>query len=442
MVPSLRAYQFLLVGTIAGLAIACFDNDSTRPALLGLGLATSLIIDLGVIVLLIIDSLRVKSQRATVTRANNERLSIGRNNPIHLTATSGDKPAVLQICDYFPAAFQATPEKLEITLPANTTQELTYKVFPDKRGEYDWQKLQVRQLGAWGLAWHNWTVPQPQTVAVYPDLIGLRSLTIKLTLQTTGNLRQAKRLGMGTEFAELREYGSGDDLRLVDWKATARRSRLLVRVLEPEQEQTLIILLDRGRLMTAQVNGLARFDWGMNAALSLALAGLHRGDRVGLGVFDREMQTWIPPERGQSHLSKLIERLTPIEPVIMEPDYLNAVTKVTQQQTRRALVVLITDVIDKTASSELLMAMARLTPRYLPFCVALRDPKIDRQAQQQTESVTGAYERAVALDLIAQRQVALGTLRQKGVMILDAPADQITDQLVDRYLQMKARSQI
>jgi uncharacterized protein (DUF58 family) len=292
------------------------------------------------------------------------------------------------------------------------------------------------------LAWHDWRIAQPQTVDVYPDLLGLQALSLRLTLQTAGTVRRANRIGMGTEFAELREYSMGDDPRLIDWKATARRDRPLLRVLEPEQEQTMIILLDRGRLMTAQVDGLARFDWALNAALSLALAGLRRGDRVGLGVFDRQMHLWMSPERGQAHLSKLIERLTPIQPVLLEPDYLGAVTIVTNQQPRRALVVLLTDLVDQTASSELLLAMSRLTPRYLPFCVTLRDPQVDVQAHTLSQTVTDSYIRAVALDLLSQRQVALATLKQKGVLILDAPANQISEPLVDRYLQLKARNQL
>lgn len=116
--------------------------------------------------------------------------------------------------------------------------------------------------------------------------------------------------------------------------------------MQPEQEQTLIILLDRGRLMTAQVQGLKRFDWGLNATLSLALAGLNRGDRVGIGVFDRQMHTWIRPERGQQQLNQLINRLTSIQPVLLESDYIRAVTNVVQQQPRRALVVLITEIVD------------------------------------------------------------------------------------------------
>jgi uncharacterized protein (DUF58 family) len=211
-------------------------------------------------------------------------------------------------------------------------------------------------------------------------------------------------------------------------------------VLEPEQEQTLFILLDRGRLMTARVQGLKRFDWGLNATLSLALAALHRGDKVGVAVFDRDITTWIPPERGNHHLSKLIDRLTPIQPVLLEPDYLGAITKVVTQQTRRALVVVITDIIDVTASNELLGAMIRLTPRYLPFCVTLRDPLVDNIAHNSTDNTRDAYSRAVALDLLNQRQVAFAKLRQRGVLVLDEPCDRISDLLVERYLQLKARN--
>lgn len=442
MIPSGRVYLLLLLGTAIGLGAAIIGNDFTTPRWLGLALLFTLAWDGVVLLLTLIDGLGVKPHRVKVERTSIDRLSIGRNNSIHLKLETRNSPAVLRVRDYYPSSFTATPDVLEVTMPANHQQELTYTVFPRQRGEYNWSLIQVRQLGAWGLAWHNWTIPQAQAVAVYPDLIGLRALSIRLTLQNTGNMKRAQRLGMGTEFAELREYSPGDDPRLIDWKATARRSRLLLRVLEPEQEQTLIVLLDSGRLMTAQVKGLARFDWGMNAALSLAVAGLHRGDRVGFGVFDRQLHTWISPERGQNQLTKLIERLTPLQPTMLEPDYLGAVTTVTHQQTRRALVVLITDLIDKTASAELLSAMARLTPRYLPFCVTLRDPQVDVQAKALTQDISTSYARAIALDLLAQRQLALGTLKQKGALILDAPADQITEQLVDRYLQLKARNQL
>lgn len=442
MIPSRRVYFLLMLGTLVGLAISIVGNDFTASQALMPAILLTLVWDGLVLLLMFIDHLSVRSARVQVQRQPIERLAIGRDNAIELTVQTGNRPAILQIRDFYPQTFTVKPALLDVSMPANHREDLSYTVFPSQRGEYDWGAIQMRQLGRWGLAWHQWRVPQSQTVSVYPDLIGLRALSVRLTLQNTGNLKRKQRMGMGTEFAELREYSLGDDPRLIDWKATARRSQLLMRILEPEQEQTLIILLDGGRLMTAQVNRLARFDWGMNTALALALTGLNRGDRVGLGVFDRQLHTWVPPERGKPQLNKLIEAVTPVQPTMLEPDYLNAVTTVTHQQTRRALVVLITDLVDKTASAELLSAMACLTPRYLPFCVTLRDPAVDRQAQTMTETIGSSYARAVALDLLAQRQLAFATLKQQGVLVLDAPADQVSEQLVDRYLHLKSRNQL
>jgi uncharacterized protein (DUF58 family) len=435
MIPARRTYGLLILG--AAIAAVLF---------FGLGLVltivTLLLFDAIVLGLAFWDANRVKANRVNITRQVAPRLSIGRDNLVGLTVEASKQTAEIRIYDRYPIEFNVSIMPLIAKLSPNTTQELSYSVHPSHRGEYHWGAVQVRQLSPWRLAWHDWKIPQHQKVAVYPDLMGLRSLSIRLTLQSSGSIRRARRLGIGTEFAELREYGIGDDLRFIDWKATARRGVPLVRVLEPEQEQTLIILLDRGRLMTAQVKGLARFDWGLNATLSLALAGLHRGDRVGVGVFDRQVHTWIPPERGQSHLNTLIERLTPIQPELLEPDYLGAVTTLVNQQTRRALVVVITDIVDRTASSELLAALGRLTPRYLPFCVTLRDPQVDQQAHTVTEDVASTYARAVALDLLNQRQVAFTDLKQKGVLVLDTPANQVTEELVDRYLCLKAKNQL
>jgi len=440
MIPSRRVYGLLLLGIAIAILLAIIFGQQVS-------ILSTLLFDSVVLGLAIWDGQRVKSNAVKVTRYPLQRLSIGRDNPVVLSVQSGNQVSKIRLRDYYPLELEVSTPTLDASLEANSTQALTYTIHPDSRGEYQWGDIQVRQLGPWGLAWHDWKIPASQTVAVYPDLVGLRSLSIRLTLENTGTMRQARRIGMGTEFAELREYGVGDDIRLIDWKATARRSRPLVRVLEPEREQTLIILLDRGRLMTAQVQGLKRFDWGLNATLSLALAGLHRGDKVGIGVFDREVTTWIPPERGQHQLPKLIERLTPILPVLLEPDYVGAVTKLVNQQTRRALVVLITDIVDVTASAELLAALVRLTPRYLPFCVTLGDPQVDRLAhtppilEKETQgAIEATYARAVALDLLAQRQVAFAQLKQKGVLVLDAPANQISEQLVDRYLQLKARN--
>lgn len=439
MVPARRVYFLLVSGIAIAPIIAMFFNISSS-------IAIALLFDVIVLGLMIVDGRRSRPARVEIKRDLPPRLSIGRDNPVVLTVKSNTNAVVL-IRDYYPSGFDVSTATIRAAVESDSSQELNYTVKPTQRGEFSWGDIQVRQLGLWGLAWDDWKIPQSLRVKVYPDLIGLRELSIRLTLQSSGSMRQ-RQMGMGTEFAELRNYRTGDDLRFIDWKATARRvggygnASPLVRVLEPEQEQTLLILLDRGRLMTAKVQGLQRFDWGLNATLSLALAGLHRGDRVGVGVFDRQIHTWIPPERGQHHLGNLIDRLTPIQPILLESDYLGAVTNVVRQQTRRALVVVITDIVDVTASAELLAALSKLAPRYLPFCVTLRDPEVDKLAHTFTKNVTHAYARAVALDLLAQRRVAFAQLKQKGVLVLDAPANQITDKLVEQYLRLKARNQL
>lgn len=436
MIPTWRLYLILLLG----MAIALFlDTFFDRQ----ISLTITFLFDIVVLGLAVWDGWRTKPNRVEISRIPLHRLSIGRDNPVVFNIQSGDRAATLQIRDGYPPEMKVSGTQLQTTIPSDRTAELSYAVYPSRRGEFQWGDIQARQQSLWGLVWTDWTIPAKETVAVYPDLVGLRSLSIRLSLENTGTMRRRRRWGMGTEFSELRDYGMGDDTRLIDWKATARHSRPLVRVLEPETEQTLIILLDRGRLMTAQVRGLKRFDWGLNATLSLALAGLNRGDRVGVGVFDRDVTTWIPPERGQHQLSKLLERLTPIQPVLLEPDYGGAVNKLVTQQTRRALVVVLTDIVDTTASAELLSGLSRLAPRYLPFCVTLRDPQVDRlsePSETQENRAIAAYTRAVALDLLHQRQLAFSQLKQKGVLVLDAPANQISEPLVDRYLQLKARN--
>ena len=444
MIPTLRTYFLLtLVGLLAA-AIAAFWRGENA---MGLAIGLMVLLDVSILVAALIDAWAGRNGRVSVDRVPLSRLSIGRDNTVTLVVQAGARSADLQIRDAYPLEhFTVSTETLTTSLAPHESKSLTYTAKPTLRGTYPWSKMQVRQRSPWGLVWMDWKTGNAENVDVFPDLIALRSLTIKLTLQSAGSIKQSRKFGIGTEFAELREYNAGDDPRLIDWKATARRSRPLVRVLEPEQEQTLIILLDRGRLMTVGVEGLQRFDWGLNAALALAMTGIKRGDRVGVGVFDRAIHTWIPPQRGDRHFTTLLEKLTPIQPDLTEPDYVSAVSNILSQQTRRALVVMITDLVDTTASSELLASLAKLTPRYLPFCVTLRDPEIDRIAHgipdPNGNRVADAYARSVALDLLAQRQVAFAELTRKGVLVLDAPANQISDQLVDRYLILKLRNQL
>ncbi|MEN9214944.1 MAG: DUF58 domain-containing protein [Gloeomargarita sp. DG02_4_bins_56] len=434
-IPARLTYVLLLLGLplAGGLGV---------PLGWELSITITGIYDAFILIFMFWDYHRNRRRRVALTPLDPGKLSVGRQNPIAMTAQTGDAPAYLRLRDGYPVGWTVSPEVITVRLAPQTVQELSYRVRPEKRGEFPWQRLTVWQLTPWGLAWDHWRVGTPRKVAVYPDLLTLRALSIRLTLAGSGTLRRQRQWAGGTEFTELREYRTGDDPRLVDWKATARRGRPLVRVLEPEQEQTVLILLDRGRLMTGRIQGVARFDWGLNAALALALAVLHRGDRVGLVVFDRQVSLWLPAQRGTHYVHHLVERVVPLQPVLQEPDYLGVMQTVIGRQTRRTLVVMLTEVIDTTASGELMGALGRLPPRHLPLCVTLNDPGVAQQAHTFSVDPALAYGRAVALDLLHQRQVVLTQMQRQGVVVVDAPAPQVSTPLVDTYLRLKAQGRL
>lgn len=448
-VPSKRLYLMLGLGLLIPMGLGQIPTATTG------GLWGLLGIYDGVVLAIAFYDYRQSTQwQLELGRSCDEKLSIGRDNLIRLVlrvtgSLSSVSSTELQLRDGVPAAFKVDLEPLPVALTPQLETELTYHVFPPRRGAFRWGPTSLKLRSPWGLSWRNWQIPVETLVDVYPDLIGLRMLSIRLSLENSGNLQRRHKVG-GTEFSELREYAVGDDIRFIDWKATARRQRPIVRVLEPEREQPLLILLDRGRLMTAQVAGLSRFDWALNAALSLAMAGLRRGDRVGVVVFDKTIHTWIPPMPGLGHLAQILERLNAIEPARTESDYAGVTAQVLNQYHRRALVVMLTDIVDEIASQDLLVAMGRLSPRFLPLCVALRDPQVDAQAKPSLDLNRGSepskveplYTQAVALDLLHQRKLAFAKLRQQGTLVLDAPAPLVSEQLVNQYLRVKARGRL
>jgi uncharacterized protein (DUF58 family) len=447
-IPSQRLYFMVGLGFLIPMGLGQVPTVSMNLlwGLLG-------IYDVAILAISFYDYRQATQWQLDLARICEEKLSIGRDNAIRLTLAVTGSPSTqtstqLQLRDGTPAAFKVDLDPLTVALSPQLATELTYHAFPPRRGAFRWNPVSLRLRSPWGLSWRSWQIPVETVVDVYPDLIGLRMLSIRLSLENSGNLQRRHKVG-GTEFAELREYTVGDDIRFMDWKATARRQRPIVRLLEPEREQPLLILLDRGRLMTAQVAGLSRFDWALNAALSLAMAGLRRGDRVGVVVFDKAIHTWIAPTPGMGHLSQILERLNTIEPARTESDYAGVTAQVLNQYHRRALVVMLTDIVDEIASQDLLVAMGRLSPRFLPLCVALRDPQVDAQAKtavdlhhSQLSTVVPLYTQAVALDLLHQRKVAFAKLRQQGTLVLDAPAPQVSEQLVNQYLRVKARGRL
>jgi len=369
-----------------------------------------------------------------------DRLSIGRQNEVLIEVFSNAlKPVQVQLRDCYPIALEADVQEFDFKLADKSRARLEYMLFPRRRGEYEFGDITIRYRSALGLFWRQLNVPASKKVRVYPDLKALQELSVKLAHSSELGVLKVRKRGQGTDFSSLREYVSGDDIRSMDWKATARRDRPVLRVYEVEKEQTLMVLVDAGRMMVSDLEGLSRFDHALNAALSLVLTGLMRNDQVGLGIFADKPLLFMPPRRGKSYLTKILEACCDLRPKMVEPDYMGALSFFASAQKSRSLMVLISDLTDPTGSASLLTGLASLSPRHLPFCVTLRDREVDRISELSAPDLPGIMKRAVANDLIAQRELAFSHIVRRGCLLLDCPPQDLSSRLVDKYLEIKAR---
>lgn len=434
MVAALRLYLLLSLAALL-LLVGCFHFVF---AVIGI------VVNVLVVLLLIADwFLTSRSKFLTAKRSVAKRLSIGRLNEVTLTIINqGPDELACRIKDDVPLGFEVDAEEFLLTVPPLNKLTLHYNVTPLRRGNYQFNKTHLRYLSALKLFWRQVSYNNQEDVRVFNDLKLLNELAIKLSRSSElGEIKKRKR-GAGTEFASLKEYQVGDDSRFIDWKATARRNHPVVRNYDVEHEQNMLILIDAGRTMVSDLNGITRFDHALNSALALALTGLSRGDQVGIGVFAHKPICYLSPKRGKTQLKEMLELVFDVQAKPIEPDYASVLTYFANQLKGRALLVVLTDVSDTTASEALLKGLSSLKPRHLPFCVTLRDKQIDDLAQEKTIAEEQIYKRVAALDLISARDLALATLNRQGCLTLDSPPELLTSKLIAQYLEVKTRSKL
>jgi uncharacterized protein (DUF58 family) len=334
------------------------------------------------------------------------------------------------------------PQPLPVTLRPQTEVALPVTFVGRDRGEFPLGPVVLRLLGPFGLVARTLRYPLADQITVIPSVAALRRFELRslpMRLREVG-LRVLRRRGEGTAFAGLREYAIGDDPRHIDWKATARRRRLISREYSIEQGQTVMILVDAGRLMTQLAGTLPRFEYALSSALVLANVVTRAGDHAGLLVFDDEVRTYIPPTRGATALRLIRDALVPVQPTMVEPDYAAAFRTIATRLTRRSLLVMFTDVIDVRSSRSLLALTTRGARVHLPVVVALRNDALVAAATPSAATTTDAlYESAAAEELLSARDEALERMRQAGVSVLDVKPQAMTAAVINRYLEIKGR---
>lgn len=351
----------------------------------------------------------------------------------------------VRVHDRLPAAVERTSPLEWVAVPAFGEATVPLHVVGRTRGAWPLGAAVVRVAGPWGLVDRFVRAPLDDAVTVAPSVAGVRRyrlLALQHRLRDAG-VRQLRRRGEGTTFASLREYAVGDEPRHIDWKASARRGRTMVREYTVEQGQTVIVAIDAGRLMTQLSDGVPRFEHALTAALVLADVAVHSGDQVGLLLFDDEVRAWVPPARGRPALERLRETLVDARATMTEPDYAAAFRTLATRHRKRSLLVLFTDAIDARASQALVAHTARGAARHLPLVVALRNDALVEAARPRADAKASAlYEAAAAEELLLARDEALQRMRAAGASVVDVSPRTLAAAVVNRYLELKGRGAV
>lgn len=390
------------------------------------------------------DLLSMPSARElAVERSVAGRLSLGAANLVQIgLENNSDRPLRCLLRDAAPAEFsQLEPGSLiaQVAAPPRGSTVHRYHVTPSRRGRYEFGDVHLRLRGALGLVDRQLRFEAALDVDVYPNIKAVSKyqlLARKGALLEMG-IKSIRMAGLGTEFESLREYQPDDEFRRIDWKATARRGKPITQVREAERSQSILLAIDSGRMMTPELDGVAKLDRAINAALMLAYVAIASGDNVGLLVFGREIQRYVAPARGRRQLLAILESLHAVVAEMSEPDYPRALQYLATRNPKRSLVVLFTDIWSREGSRRLLSAMVALRPRHLPLCVTLRDPSLDELLRGAPAGSADVYAQAVAEQLLVDREDARRTLISRGALVLDTTAEQLSIAAVNKYLEVK-----
>jgi len=355
------------------------------------------------------------------------------------------------IRDAWPPSAGATPRAHAVSIPAGAEHHIHTVLHPVRRGDQRAAAVTARSIGPLGLAGRQSSRSVPGQVRVLPPFLSRKHLPSRLAkLREIDGLLPTLIRGQGTEFDSLREYVVGDDVRSIDWRATARRADVMVRTWRPERDRRVLIVLDTGRMAAGRVGvdpaandpaGWPRLDWSMDAALLLAALASRAGDHVDFLAHDRKSRAGVFGASRTELLAQLVNAMAPLQPELIESDWRAMVAAIGRRKRRRSLVVLLTDLNATALDEGLLPVLHQLSARQHVMIAAVADPRVDEMAIGRSDAAA-VYDAAAAERARNDRREIASRLRQSGVDVVDAAPTELAPALADRYLSMKASGRL
>ncbi|MFC8585912.1 DUF58 domain-containing protein [Streptomyces sp. NPDC057217] len=378
------------------------------------------------------------------TRSGDTSVRLGDAAEVRLTVTNPSRRRLrAQLRDAWPPSSwlpgtEQASSRHRLTVPAGERRRLTTVLRPTRRGDRRAERITVRSYGPLGLAARQGGHEVPWAVRVLPPFTSRKHLPSRLArLRELDGRTSVLTRGEGTEFDSLREYVPGDDIRSIDWRATARQTAVAVRTWRPERDRHVLIVLDTGRTSAGRVGDVPRLDASMDAALLLTALASRAGDRVDLLAYDRRLRAQVQGRSAGDVLPAVVDALAPLEPELVETDARGLAATALSRAPRRSLIVLLTGLDAPPIEEGLLPVLPQLTQRHTLLVASVADPHIARMTTKRG-TVEGVYEAAAATQTQSQRTRTADQLRRHGVTVVDATPENLAPALADAYLALKA----
>lgn len=434
MIPTRRAFWLGALALVV-LVVGAGSPDSVHLAWLVVG---------AVLGATLVDVVLASQARRKLSfeRKAPAQLYVEQPQPIEWTIENRSQHALsVALRDMLPESGRADPHIVEGSLPPRSRSALTYTLRMADRGQSEFGDAWCRLRGPLGLAWRQFRVPSSRAVRVLPHLANWVAAELaerRALMRQVGSHRYRWR-GSGTMFESLRDYSTQDDIRWIDWKATARMQKPISRNFEVERHQTIMLLVDASRMMSTYCGLRTKFDAVLEAAVLATHTAIDQGDAAGLVLFSDRIDAYLAPRRDHIQNTRVMDALYERYPRLVDADYETALGVVSQRLRRRSLIVIFTDVTVVEAAERLLQYVQSIGRRHLCLVVTIADENLQRQELIEPRTGDELYVVGVANQLMLERAELLERLRRFGADVLDSPADQIATRTIERYLDLKRR---
>ena len=432
-----RFFQLLAVNTCLFLIAFFFPGMEMPAQVFFLLLVIALVADLFF--------LFVINRKPFIERMIPERLSNGDENPVHLQIQNRYPFSVkLEVIDELPMQFQKRDFSIKLQLKPGENRLLNYHLRPVERGEYQFGNVQVFVQSLLGLVERKFIGAEERMIPVYPSFIRMRQYQLQAEAAQTkeaGN-RRLRKIGHSMEFEQVKEYVQGDDVRNINWKATARKTSLMVNSYTDEKSQQVYCIIDKGRLMKMPFNDLTLLDHAINASLVMCNVAVYRQDKFGLLTFSNKMGSVLAADRKPVQLEKVLQLLYNQQTAFLESDFELLYTQIRATIKQRSLLILFTNFESLAGMQRQMLYLKRIAKYHLLLLVFFENTELKQVAVQNVADIEDLYVKTIAGKYMHEKQLIVKELQNAGILsILTAP-ENVTVNTINKYIEIKTRQAI